>query len=326
MRNASLGPVGTVSRLTLGGGGIGQIWGETSRDEAYATIALALDSGIDVIDTAPMYGQCEATIGEMFAGTLPAGVKITSKCRLGTPPLEDVERNLAASLESSLRAMRLGFIDVFFLHTNICEDDYVYAFRPERKAEMATTWTAYADGVIPAMERLKARGLIGHWGITGTGVPRSIVKALSHVPRPAVVQAIANLLDSAGGMKGYAEPEQPRAIIAAAVENGAGVMGIRAVQAGALTNAIDRTLGPNHPETRDFAAAAPYRALCRELGLDPAVAAHRYALSMAGVDTVILGVKNRDELRQCLDAEKAGPLDAGILQRIDALGLAEGHR
>ena len=34
--------------------------------------------------------------------------------------------------------------------------------------------------------------------------------------------------------------------------------------------------------------------------------AHRYALSMSGVDTVILGVKNRAELEQCLDAEAAG--------------------
>src|SRR5581483_10439548 len=50
MRTATLGPLGEVSRLTLGGGGIGQIWGETTRDEALATLAAAIDGGITVLD------------------------------------------------------------------------------------------------------------------------------------------------------------------------------------------------------------------------------------------------------------------------------------
>ncbi|HZZ34546.1 MAG TPA: aldo/keto reductase, partial [Caulobacteraceae bacterium] len=94
-----------------------------------------------------------------------------------------------------------------------------------------------------------------------------------------------------------------------------------AVQAGALTEAIDRDLPPEHAEMRDYERAAPYRALCREIGQDPAVIAHRYALSMDGVDTVILGVKNRAELQQCLDAEAAGPLEPALMARIDGLGL-----
>jgi aryl-alcohol dehydrogenase-like predicted oxidoreductase len=43
---------------------------------------------------------------------------------------------------------------------------------------------------------------------------------------------------------------------------------------------------------------------------------------MAGVDSVILGVKNRAELADCLRAEAAGPLPADVRARIDALGLA----
>jgi aryl-alcohol dehydrogenase-like predicted oxidoreductase len=52
--------------------------------------------------------------------------------------------------------------------------------------------------------------------------------------------------------------------------------------------------------------------------------APRYALAMDGVDTVVLGVKNRAELAQCLTAEEAGPLEADVVARIDALGLREG--
>ena len=53
MRTAPLGPLGPVSRLTLGGGGIGQIWGETSAEEARATLAAAIDAGITLLDAAP---------------------------------------------------------------------------------------------------------------------------------------------------------------------------------------------------------------------------------------------------------------------------------
>ena len=98
-------------------------------------------------------------------------------------------------------------------------------------------------------------------------------------------------------------------------------MGIRAVQAGALTNAIDRELAPEHAAARDYALAGPYRALSQSIGEDPAIVAHRYALAMDGVGAVILGVKNRAELRQCLDAEAAGPLDPELIRRIDGLGL-----
>jgi aryl-alcohol dehydrogenase-like predicted oxidoreductase len=321
MQHATLGPVGRVSRLTLGGGGIGQIWGETSRDESKATIHRALDRGIDIIDTAPMYGNCEAIVGETFGGELPAGVRITTKCQLGTPPKGEAGKRLNASLNASLAAMKLDHVDVFFLHSNICPDGYTYARHPERQDQFATRWSIYVDEMIPAMEALKAAGKIRHWGITGTGVPRTIIKALAHTAKPAVVQAVANLMDSPGGMRSYAEDPEPRAIIAAAVKNGVGVLGIRAVQAGALTDAIDRSMSANHPESRDFDRAASYRALCREIGESPAAVAHRYALSMAGVDSVILGVKNRTELDECLDAEARGALPPEVVARIDALGL-----
>jgi aryl-alcohol dehydrogenase-like predicted oxidoreductase len=325
MKTASLGPLGPVSRLTLGGGGIGQIWGETSRAESAATLRAAIDGGIDLIDTAPMYGSCESIIGETFEGALPAGVKITSKCGLGSPPPGEAAARLEAALAATLAAMRLERIDLYFLHSNIAPDAYAYAHGDARRDEFSTRWSIYVDEVVPAFERLKAEGRIGAWGITGIGVPASIQAAIARDPAPGVAQVIANLMDSAGGIRRFAEPAEPRAILAAAKARDVGVMGIRAVQAGALTARIDRSLSPNHPDARDYERAAPFRALCAGWGEDPAVVAHRYALSIPGVDTLVLGVKNRAELEQALDAEAAGPLGAGEMAEIDRLGLAEGR-
>ncbi|HLZ83949.1 MAG TPA: aldo/keto reductase [Caulobacteraceae bacterium] len=321
MQTVTLGPLANVSRLTLGGGGLGRLWGETTLDEAVATVHAAVDAGITLIDTAPSYRECEQVIGQAFQGALPAHVRITTKCQLGEPPPGEAAARLEASLDASLAAMRVPRVDLFFLHSNIRPDNYAYARFDERRAAFATPWSLYADEVVPAMEDLKRRGRIGGWGVTGVGVPAMILHALAHHPRPAAVQAVANLMDSAGGMRSFAEPTRPREIIAAAQRRGIGVMGIRAVQAGALTAALDRTVKESHPEAADWRRAAPFRALCAELGTDPALLAHRYALSMAGVDTVILGVKNRGELAQCLEAEAMGPLPPDLRARIDALGL-----
>ena len=321
MQYTTLGPLTKISRLTLGGGGLGQIWGETSSEEVHTTLRKAIDAGINLIDTAPSYLDCEREISAAFAGKLPTGVRITSKCLLGEVPKGSAASCLEASLDASLKAMRIDHADIFFLHSNICEDDFVFAHGNEFRDRFATPWSQYTEEVIPAFEALKAKGKIGAWGITGIGVPSTILKALSHRSRPDVVQLIANLMDSAGALRRYPEPERARELIAAAKASDIGVMGIRAVQAGALTAGIDRPLKQSHPESQDFTRAAPFRALCDDLKVDPAVLAHRYALDIPGVDTVVLGVKNQAELHQCLEAEASGPLSEVFRTQIDGLGL-----
>ncbi len=324
METRPLGELWPVSLLTLGGGGLGQIWGETSREEAIATVKLAVDEGITLLDLAPRYGrgESETVVGEAFNGKLPDTVRITTKCLLGTMPASEVHAKFEKSLTRSLDLMKQEKADLFFLHSQICPDDYTFQQFADTQDKWATRWSCYVEGVIPAMERLKSQGLILDWGLTGTGLPKCIMDALRADEKPAAVQAITNLMDSAGAIRMYEEPAEPRNIIRTAKNNDVGIMGIRAVQAGALTKAIDRDLPEDHPEMKDYEKAAPFRDLCKGLGADPAVLAHRYALAMEGVDTVVLGVKNRQELQQLIDAANQGPLDPDIIAKINALGLA----
>ena len=317
MQTRDLGNLWPVSALTLGGGGIGQLWGQTTRDECIATVRAAVDSGITVLDMAPAYGNGEAerVVGEAFGGRLPAGTRVTTKHRLGTPPASDVEGNIIRSLDESLARMRLQRVDLFFLHSNIIPDGYdasAYTDRP------ATRWSTYVESFVPVCERLVAQGRIGAWGITGIGIPECVIDALGRSPRPAAVQCIANPLDSPGELKYFPGPSRAREIIAAGTSRGVGVMGIRAVQGGALTDTLDRDLPPEHGVAVDFRRSADFRALAKEHGLSAAALAHRYALSMPGVDTVVLGCKNRQELAECVTAAEAGPLDAAVVARIDA--------
>jgi len=313
MQQRTFGQLGDISALTLGGGGIGQVWGPTTRAEAIATVRAAWEAGITFFDVAPSYGRGEAEVvlGEAFGGRLPQGVRVSTKCAVGNRAASEVLPLLERSLDESLARMRLERVDLFFLHNQII---------PDASADQipGTPHRLFVEVVRPALEQLVARGRIGAWGITGIGVPTTIITTLNDDSAPAAVQVVANLLDSPGAMQRYDEPPRPREIIAAAHRRGIGVMGIRAVQAGALTETFDRQVPEDHPERRDYQRSAPFRALARELGESPASLAHRYALSMAGVATVVLGVKNCTELRECITAEARGVLDPALMARIDA--------
>ena len=313
METRKFGNLGEISALTLGGGGIGQVWGPTSRDEAVSTVRAAIDAGITFIDLAPSYGngEAEVVVGEAFGGRLPAGVRVSTKCRLGNPPAGQVLSILEQSLEESLTRMKLDRVDLFFLHNLVIPDG-------SRGRYDGTPRRLLTSSVLPAFERLVAGGRIGAWGITGIGVPESVLETIHADPRPAAIQAIANLLDSPGALKRYDEAPRPREIIAAAQQRRVGVMGIRAVQAGALTSSFDRELPDGHPDVADYRRAAPFRELARELGEPPAALAHRYSLSMEGVSTVVLGVKNRAELKECVDAEAKGRLELEVIAQVDA--------
>ena len=317
MQQHSFGKLPAVSTLTLGGGGIGMVWGETTFDECVATVHAAVAAGINLIDLALRYGdgKAEQAVGEAFAGRLPDGVRVTSKCNLGNPSPEEIEPLLRRSIEASLERLRLSRLDLFFLHSNVVPDAIHLAQQPDAASRM-TPYATFVEHVRPLFERLVVEGVISAWGLTGIGHPDTIIKLLGERPAPAAVQCIANLLDSPGALKFFDGPAKPRAIMTAARANGVGVMGIRAVQGGALTSALDRLLPADHPEMRDYARAAGFRELAEELGITPAALAHRYALSL-DIDTLVLGVKNRMELAECVTAAEAGPLSLELMARVD---------
>ena len=149
--------------------------------------------------------------------------------------------------------MRLDHVDVLFVHNAITLGTEGH--------ERLTPASVVAEAVAPAFERLIAEGRIRHWGLTGIGEPDALIHLLDNGPRPDYIQCIANLLDSPGGLLRGGMPARPRDVIAAANANGTAVMGIRAVQAGALTDAIDRSLPDGHSELADYDRAAPFRAI-----------------------------------------------------------------
>lgn len=301
-----------VSALSLGGGGIGQVWGETTRQEAVHTLIEAVDCGIDWIDVAPSYGDGEAerAVAEAFSGTLPTGVRVSTKCKLLTGDEVSFADRLDISLEASLERLQLPSVELLMLHNMIIDT-------PGNWSEPGCDFSDYLEQVVPALIKKEQEGAIRAWGITGIGFPSAVSLALASLPKPNAIQIITNALDSAGDIQGFEGPFAPRETIYEATENGVGVMGIRAVQAGALTDEFDRVVDEQSADMQDYIRAHKFRVLSRRLGVTPASLAHRYALSIHGVATVVLGVKNRRELYDCLEAENRGKLDEDVLVLVD---------
>src|SRR5437660_1429528 len=113
-----------VSRVALGTWAIGGwMWGGTDEAESIATIRAALDRGINLIDTAPVYGfgRSEEIVGKALAeGHLRSRVRIATKTGIewsGASVFRNASRaRILQEVEDSLRRLRTDHIDVYQVH------------------------------------------------------------------------------------------------------------------------------------------------------------------------------------------------------------------
>jgi aryl-alcohol dehydrogenase-like predicted oxidoreductase len=121
MQYRTLGRTGVqVSSLALGAMNFGQI-GRTTQDEATAIVDAALEGGINLVDTADMYGggESEEMVGKAVASRRDDIVLATK----ATMPMGD-ERNhrgssrrwLVTELDNSLRRLGVDHVDLYQIH------------------------------------------------------------------------------------------------------------------------------------------------------------------------------------------------------------------
>ncbi|MFF3611464.1 aldo/keto reductase [Streptomyces sp. NPDC002580] len=121
MQYRTLGRTGVqVSSLALGAMNFGSI-GRTTQEEATAIVDAALEGGVNLIDTADMYGdgQSEEMVGKAIAGRRDDIVLAT---KAGMPMGE--ERNhrgasrrwLVTELDDSLRRLGVDHVDLYQIH------------------------------------------------------------------------------------------------------------------------------------------------------------------------------------------------------------------
>ena len=113
-----------VSPVAIGTWAIGGwMWGGTDEAESVATIRTAFEHGINIVDTAPVYGfgRSEAIVGKAIAeGRLRSNVVIASKAGLqwdgGKVSRNASRARILREVEDSLRRLRTDYIDVYQVH------------------------------------------------------------------------------------------------------------------------------------------------------------------------------------------------------------------
>jgi aryl-alcohol dehydrogenase-like predicted oxidoreductase len=113
-----------VSRVALGTWAIGGwMWGGSDEKEAIRTIHAALDGGINLIDTAPVYGfgRSEEIVGKALAsGGRRQRSMIATKVGLdwwdGKPFRNATKARIMEEAESSLRRLQTDVIDLYQVH------------------------------------------------------------------------------------------------------------------------------------------------------------------------------------------------------------------
>lgn len=317
MQQRVLGKTGlSVSAITLGGGGIGMVWGATTEDECVETVKSAVAGGINIIDVAPVYGKGKA---EEVVGTawpdLAAKPLLATKVFIRPRERSDLSGAIRRSLEGSLTRLGREQIDIFQLHNQIEPREPVSPLRLTLPEVVGT------GGVLEAMQQLKEEGLVRELGFTGIA-RHDVVRKLFTDGRLATVQLVTNILNSEGEM-GVAEDGPYRdhlEMVDLARSAQFGVFGIRPFAAGSLTAAVDRSLPADHPVAVDFTFGQRHLGfLTAETGSSLAVVAMRYALSLPGVSTVVTGAKNRAELDDAIAAAQAGPLPSALMEWIATL-------
>ena len=112
-----------ISRIGLGTWAIGGwMWGGTDEKQSIHTIRSAFDRGINLIDTAPVYGfgRSEEIVGKALAEGLRNKAVIATKVGLdwrGAQPIRDASpRRIFKEIEASLKRLKTDVIDIYQVH------------------------------------------------------------------------------------------------------------------------------------------------------------------------------------------------------------------
>lgn len=165
----------SVSAIGLGTWQLGADWGDVSEADALDVLAVSVEAGVTLFDTADVYGdgRSETLIGRFLASHPGHGVTVATKMgrRLAQEPENYTPENFRAWTDRSRRNLGVDTLDLVQLH---CPPSAVID----------------ADETYDALDALVDSGAIAAYGVS----VETCAQALSAISRPGVtnVQIIFN--------------------------------------------------------------------------------------------------------------------------------------
>jgi aryl-alcohol dehydrogenase-like predicted oxidoreductase len=285
-------------------------WGPTDDRESIAAIRHAVDSGINWIDTAAIYGlgHSEEVVGKATAGMrVGEDVFVFTKCggffkeELGKVVYDLRPDSIARECEQSLRRLGLSTIDLYQIHW------------PDN-----STGTAVEDSW-EAMSRLVDEGKVRWIGVSNFDTALlNRCEALHHITS---VQPPLNLV----------KRQARNDVIPWCVGHGAGAIVYSPMASGLLTGKYDHESFANlakddwrrnsaafqEPDlSRIFDLVGRLRAVAEDLGITLPLLAIAWTLSIPGVTGAIVGARRPEQVESWIDAART-TLDDTTMTRLE---------
>jgi aryl-alcohol dehydrogenase-like predicted oxidoreductase len=275
--------------LSFGASSLGQEFRSVTLDEAMRSVRVALDCGLNFIDTSPFYGRgmSEVLLGVALRG-VPRG-SYTLCTKLGRYDLEHFDfsaRRVAESVDVSLHRLGTDHLDIVLCH----DIEFV---------EMQQI----VDETLPALRKIQQAGKVRFIGISG--YPQKMFRFIcDQTPVDCVLSYNQYTLqntrfadESVSYLKG----------------KGIGAMNAGPFSARLLTNApLPAWL--KEPESVKAAARAA-AAHCASRGTDIAKLALQFSIAHPDITTTIAGSANPENIRKWAQWA-AEPLDQTLLAEV----------
>ena len=293
MQTRVLGQTGLrLPILGFGASSLGQEFRKVTLDEAVSSVRVALDCGLNFIDTSPFYGR---GMSEVLLGVALRDVprdSYTLCTKLGRYDLAHFDfsaKRVAESIDVSLHRLGTDHLDIV-----LCHDIEFVEMQP------------IVDETLPALRKAQQSGKVRFIGFSG--YPQRIFRFVcEQTPIDCVLSYNQYTLQNSR----FADETIPYL-----KEKGVGVMNAGPFSARLLTNAPLPAWLKEPEEVK--AAARQAAAFCAGRGVDIARLALQYSLAHQDITTTIAGSANPENIRRWAQWA-AEPIDAQLLK--DVLGI-----
>ena len=293
MQTRPLGRTGLhLPVLSFGASSLGAEFRSVTLDEALTSVRVALECGLNFIDTSPFYGR---GMSEVLLGIALKGVprdRYTLCTKLGRYDLAHFDfsaKRVAESIDVSLHRLGAGHLDIV-----LCHD---IEFVPMQQI---------VDETLPALRRAQAAGKVRFIGFSGYPM-----KIFSFILDQTDVDCVLSYNQYTLQNTRFADEVLP-----ALKARGVGAMNAGPFSARLLTNApLPAWL--KEPEAVK-AAARKAAQLCAARGSDIAKLALQFSCAHPDIATTVAGSANPANIRQWAKW-LAEPIDADLLREVQAI-------
>jgi D-threo-aldose 1-dehydrogenase len=309
-----------LTELGFGAAQLGNLFRETTDEEAQRAVNSAWEEGLRYFDTAPHYGLglSERRLGRALGETPRDRFALSSKVgRLLVDSPESADRldddgfvvpastrrvwdfsrdGILRSVEQSLARLGTDRLDIAYLHD---PDDH---------------WEAASTTGVDALVELREQGVVG---AIGAGMNQSAM--LAEFVRRTDVDVVM-----VAGRFTLLDPSALDDLLPVAAERGVGVVAAAVYNSGLLSS---ETIDPAaHFDYGSAPAEVIERAqriaeICRDHGVSLPAAAIQYPLRHRAVVSVVTGMRTEDHVRSTVDRYRADIPEA-LWEELDAAGLA----